>query len=176
MTDRDRSRHSRRRLIKILMGSGAAVALARVAPERWTRPVVQAVVLPAHAQMSHVLNGTYHAEVTAALASIDGRLLDYVIRPALANNYAVRVCLTDIVGNVVGQVALGIANYLVLSDTNVSLPFDLGPVSFGPLNFTEIRITGVVTGDQVSGKVTFKDSGTPEFADYDATLGSCPNA
>jgi len=173
MTDRNRSRNTRRRLIKILVGSGAAVTLARVAPERWTRPVVEAVVLPAHAQMSYVLNGTYHAEVTAVLASNDGRLLDYVIKPALANNYAVRVCLTDIVDNVVGQVALGIANYLVLYVPNVSLPFDLGPVSFG--QFTEIRITGVVTGDQVSGRVTFKDSGTPEYADYDATLGSCPN-
>ncbi|HSH42360.1 MAG TPA: hypothetical protein VK973_09585, partial [Arenicellales bacterium] len=44
--------NSRRKLLKsALLGGGAAAALYS-APERWTRPVIEAVSLPAHAQTS----------------------------------------------------------------------------------------------------------------------------
>ena len=41
----------RRRLIKVLAFGGVAVT-ARSVPESWTQPVVEQVLLPAHAQMS----------------------------------------------------------------------------------------------------------------------------
>ncbi|MBN1148557.1 MAG: twin-arginine translocation signal domain-containing protein [Anaerolineales bacterium] len=41
---------SRRELLKTLAASGGALAAAAFLPAKWTRPVVQAGVLPAHAQ------------------------------------------------------------------------------------------------------------------------------
>ena len=43
---------SRRRLLKALSLGGAAAGLGQVLPERWVRPIVNSVVLPAHAQLS----------------------------------------------------------------------------------------------------------------------------
>jgi len=47
----DRS-SARRRVLKTALFGGAAVGAFKFAPEQWTRPIVQAVTLPAHAQMS----------------------------------------------------------------------------------------------------------------------------
>lgn len=45
----DRPRHSRRRLIQLLT-AGGVVTTAKIIPGEWTRPVVESVSLPAHAQ------------------------------------------------------------------------------------------------------------------------------
>lgn len=46
---------SKRKLLKsIAMGTGAVIA-GKSLPESWSRPVVEAVLLPAHAQTSLVL-------------------------------------------------------------------------------------------------------------------------
>lgn len=46
------NRHSRgrRELLKALTAGSSAVVVAKVAPEEWTKPVVDSVLLPAHAQ------------------------------------------------------------------------------------------------------------------------------
>jgi hypothetical protein len=41
----------RRRLLKVMLGAGGAAAATRL-PERWMKPVVEATLLPAHAQTS----------------------------------------------------------------------------------------------------------------------------
>jgi len=41
---------SRRRLLKAALGTGAAATAAHLLPATWTRPVVEAAILPAHAQ------------------------------------------------------------------------------------------------------------------------------
>ncbi|MBN1148645.1 MAG: twin-arginine translocation signal domain-containing protein [Anaerolineales bacterium] len=46
---------SRREALKALAASSGALAAAAFLPARWTRPVVQAGVLPAHAQASQCL-------------------------------------------------------------------------------------------------------------------------
>ncbi len=45
---------SRRRLIKAVAGSGGIIVGAKVVPREWTKPVVDSVILPAHAQASPV--------------------------------------------------------------------------------------------------------------------------
>ncbi|MDH3378156.1 MAG: hypothetical protein OEQ39_14520 [Gammaproteobacteria bacterium] len=55
----DKSNESRRKLLKsALAGSGAVIA-GKSLPENWTKPVVESVLLPAHAQTSFV-GGSYH--------------------------------------------------------------------------------------------------------------------
>lgn len=45
---------ARRLLLKSIVTGGAAVTTARSLPERWTRPITESVLLPAHAQVSQV--------------------------------------------------------------------------------------------------------------------------
>ena len=47
MTD---TRHSRRKLLKTIATGSGAVAAGKSLPESWSRPVVDAVMLPAHAE------------------------------------------------------------------------------------------------------------------------------
>ncbi len=44
----------RKALKKLLVGSGAAVAASQTLPTKWTKPVVDSVILPAHAQTTVV--------------------------------------------------------------------------------------------------------------------------
>ncbi len=44
----------RKALKKLLVGSGAAVAASQTLPAKWTKPVVDSVILPAHAQTTVV--------------------------------------------------------------------------------------------------------------------------
>jgi hypothetical protein len=43
---------SRRRLLRILAATGGAIAASGVLPARWTKPVVEVGVIPAHAQVT----------------------------------------------------------------------------------------------------------------------------
>jgi hypothetical protein len=47
----------RRSLFKALAGAGAAAAAAVALPQRWTQPVVDSVLLPAHAQATSTIFG-----------------------------------------------------------------------------------------------------------------------
>ena len=49
---------SRRRLIKVLLATGGAVAASTLMPANWTKPVVESGVLPAHAQVSEIIEPT----------------------------------------------------------------------------------------------------------------------
>jgi hypothetical protein len=48
--DGDNTRRSRRGLLKALIISGGAIPTAKILPAQWSRPVVNAVMLPVHAQ------------------------------------------------------------------------------------------------------------------------------
>lgn len=43
---------ARRKLLKTIMSGGGAIVAAKSLPENWTKPVVDSVMLPAHAQTS----------------------------------------------------------------------------------------------------------------------------
>ena len=60
---------ARRKLLKsIAAGSGAIVA-GKSLPKSWTRPVVESVLLPAHAQAS-LVGGSYHLQQQSGLGLI----------------------------------------------------------------------------------------------------------
>jgi hypothetical protein len=73
---------ARRKLIKALAGVGAGAVAARQLPQDWTRPLVNHVLVPAHAQLSRV-TGVYS---TAGLVVADagGSALDLLVSPAYA--------------------------------------------------------------------------------------------
>jgi hypothetical protein len=55
----------RRRVIKIVTIGGVAATL--ILPSKWTRPIVQSVIVPAHAQASPVVVTTTAAPSTTTL-------------------------------------------------------------------------------------------------------------
>ena len=60
-----KSTDNRRKLLKsIAAGSGAIVA-GKTLPESWVRPVVDSIILPAHAQTSCVVAGCYASPSSA---------------------------------------------------------------------------------------------------------------
>lgn len=78
---------SRRRLLKsIVLGGGAAVA-GRSLPEEWTHPIVDSVLLPAHAQLSSgVAAGRFAGlnDLIFAAADPGESVLDLFVKPAMA--------------------------------------------------------------------------------------------
>ena len=51
MTDK-KSSESRRKLLKTIAAGSGAIVAGKSLPESWSRPVVDSVMLPAHAQTS----------------------------------------------------------------------------------------------------------------------------
>ena len=52
MSEQRDVRASRRRLIKAIAGSSSVIVGAKVIPKEWTKPLVDSVILPAHAQIT----------------------------------------------------------------------------------------------------------------------------
>lgn len=57
-------RISRRELLKLLTATAGAIAGSSTLPEKWTGPLVEASVLPAHAQISEFATATATPTVT----------------------------------------------------------------------------------------------------------------
>jgi len=96
---------SRRKILKSIAIGGGAVVTAKSLPQQWTKPVLDQVMLPAHAEMSGVAAGTY---VTGSPLSLNFNqkkpdfaeeqyaLLDALISPAHAGHAGARnFCGTD---------------------------------------------------------------------------------
>ncbi|MDZ7839257.1 MAG: hypothetical protein U5R46_00320 [Gammaproteobacteria bacterium] len=89
MTDRElKNNGARRRLLKSVVAGGGVLATGKLLPENWARPVVQSVVLPAHAQTSPgSFDGLYvfdRVSMGDALDSQPGSILDMFVSPAHA--------------------------------------------------------------------------------------------
>jgi hypothetical protein len=96
----------RRRLLKALAGAGGIVATGALLPERWTRPVVESIIVPAHAQATGVLAQSYAGSNVAppgpapASRGLGERILNTIIPAASANGNLVSVCLQPGAGTV----------------------------------------------------------------------------
>ena len=91
----------RRRLLKVLAGAGGVFATGALLPERWTRPVVESILVPAHAQATGVLARSYAGGPASASPpgpakrGLGRQILNTIIPAASANGgNQVSVCLT----------------------------------------------------------------------------------
>ena len=171
---------SRRNLLKAIAGLGGAVAVGKALPQRWTQPVVDAVLLPAHAQTSFAGNGTYSASSTTIV--MRENWLDYLVAPAYANGYvinAVSICIdvTDLVGAVTVYYSLGGGGCLLYTGTipdvtsfsNVQLAYrDGSPASA----IGNSLLSGSISGATIAGTLTSDHGNTS----YTAAFGSCTPA
>ncbi len=73
---------ARRRLLLSLVTAGGAFASATVLPRRWTQPIVDSIIVPAHAQATPVVvTGAF----TTAPISVVGSIMDLFVRPVYAS-------------------------------------------------------------------------------------------
>jgi hypothetical protein len=66
------TRKTRRAVTKSLVASGGAIILGKSIPQSWISPVVDAVVLPVHAQTSPLFDISCNVEVTDGDCNPDG--------------------------------------------------------------------------------------------------------
>lgn len=94
-TGAEQHKKARRRLMMTLAAGGGAFAAANVLPKEWTRPIVNSIVVPAHAQASLAV-GTFTTQ------SLESSIFDYLVQPL----HAVVVPIGSVV---VGNVAFDAA-------------------------------------------------------------------
>lgn len=86
---RDTRDASRRKLIKSLGISSGVVATSALIPKTWTKPIVESVVLPAHAQTSQA--PTIFAS-TSIPANGNASILDGLVSSAYADHQIYQIC------------------------------------------------------------------------------------
>ncbi|MDH3690312.1 MAG: hypothetical protein OEU36_12615 [Gammaproteobacteria bacterium] len=86
MSDSNQHNQQRRDALKKLITGSSAIGAAAVMPDKWAKPVVDAVLLPAHAQTSPRVPTSFAGPVAGPGPSPAGRLLDQLIPPAQAGN------------------------------------------------------------------------------------------
>lgn len=169
-------RRHRRSLLKMLTGLGGAAIAGKALPGRWTRPAVNAVLLPAHAATSFSGNGTYSTTKTVTMR--DEHWLDMLVPRAYADHVTVdhiTVCIdvTDNVGTVkvYFKFGAGCSMYTgtisdISSFTDVGLTYSVGDPGITP---SGNHISGTAGGSTISGTLFYDSAYTTNFT---ATLGS----
>jgi hypothetical protein len=155
----EQAKGGRRRALKLLLGGGV-VGSAATLPTRWTRPVVESVILPAHAQLSgpHSYSGSGTLTPVGAMmgAADPGGLLDLLVPTAAAGtpvpeslNYDICIVVTDGTANVhINVVDSPICTFIgsgAVGGGTIDLP-DCGPYSSAActvmLNADQTEATG----------------------------------
>jgi len=173
---------SRRSLLKSLAATGTIATAGYRLPERWVSPVVDAIVLPAHARSSPAM-GTYQDIV--ALDVVTGgdtavmRLRDLLIPSVRASAEGTADaggtgdCELEICVNVVNeQASVNISSPYGYGSEHASLPFDIEII----LNDTIEPCVAFVTGmhdagaNAIVGQVSFCCSG--DVVGYTARQGA----
>ncbi len=167
------SRHSRRNLLKSIAAGSGAIAAGKNLPDSWARPVVDAVLLPAHAQTSctTAFAGTYTGNATATVNFCDGTngARTPPVTVIIGANCSVSVSYTGIrpftgTGSIVGNTFS-----VPVSRTELC---GGGPGSAA--NDGTGLVTGTVSGTQISGTAVFGgscDCGTPAVANFSSNDG-----
>lgn len=187
-TSRHEAAGGRRRLVKGIAAGGGVVAGARFLPGEWSRPVVESVVLPAHAQATgeptvQAFTGTVTV-VSVGFSGFGSSIMDFVVPRAEAGAAAApcpaplpsEICIeTEVDGDGNGTVTVyydggtgegtvtgGSFNVMVNGSTGTGATY---------------MVSGNISGNQISGMVSApcEDIGGPKgkedaMGDYEATL------
>lgn len=122
---------SRRKTLKALGLGGGLGAAGFSLPEKWARPVVEAVVLPVHAQASNV-SGHFVDSGVVLVADAAPSLLDVLVPKANAWSYdSADVCM-DIVNGIANIFFVGSGSTIVYGKLNVPVPFGYIDLDFQP--------------------------------------------
>jgi len=159
------SDQSRRKLLKsIAAGSGAIVA-GKSLPEIWSRPVVDSILLPAHALTSSI------SFAVSGVARNERNILEELLIPTAHAAMLKNICM-DANGNSVSiQVTLdGVA---ALYTATFTLPFVLRALTSSAAGTPEVNISGALSADGNSVKGVINVGKTSSNYTAPKSTGSC---
>jgi small subunit ribosomal protein S10 len=145
-TNNETAINSKRTLLKALAGTGAVVALV---PEQWSKPVLNSVSLPAHAQTT--TGDQFGGAINDGLGSLDkpSGILDRLIQPAHAGHAPVG----ENFGN--GCILLTVSG----STISVLLQQSTGHTSDRSTTISEGKFSISIDGGQVNGEIDYTATG-----------------
>lgn len=146
MTDKN----ARRKLLKTLAASSGAIMAGKNLPDQWKRPVVDAIMLPAHAQTSCVIAGEYcQQDINNAFTGIEINV---------ASDWSISITLYGLTNTYTGT---GIA------DPNTGT-FDI----LTDRASAQLSVTGTVICNSTAISGDIDDAGN--IIPYSATQANCP--
>lgn len=158
----------RRRILKSIAAGGSAVLAGKTLPQAWYQPVVESVILPAHAQTSACGDATF-IRVTSPVAQ-NGGTLRFILITDDSDNVLARCCCGDGSDIVIEATSLPAGVYRVFGDSDGDLDHTVhvttecgtttatAPTDAGDCNFLIATVTlpaGTVeqeNGQQVGGE------------------------
>ena len=147
-SNKPKSAAARRRILKTLLAGGGVIAGAKALPEKWAKPVVESVVLPAHAQGSPVTapqvftTGAMPPTGPGPAKSVASDLLDMIIPPAEAEVVCKPIPTFELTLEVVGSNVNTCFSY-----PNASLVASIpGVMVDGANNISDFGYTGTGAG------------------------------
>lgn len=160
----------RRKALKSILAGSGAVVTATVLQDKWSRPVVESILLPAHAQTSQALAVSF---AVSGIASLDNNeLLDFFVPTAHAG-VSIRTTTTtttaapttaalpatkNVCINIVGAsaaVQVTIQGGSALFSGNLALPFADTSLTATPASSVVVSISGSISagGDSITGVI-----------------------
>ena len=146
---------ARRKLLRVLAGAGGVVATGALLPEKWSQPLVNRVLIPAHAQATGV-SGTYSEtqgyDIDATLDIPDQSFLCPLNGVTPAGDGTVTI--SNLQGDLNGvdkqwTIRLGsIGSGLVLGLTNNGPSCD-GPAPVSIFNVTQAQLQAAISGGSI---------------------------
>lgn len=124
MTDKESS-ESRRKLLKTIAAGGGAVIAGKSLPESWSRPVVDSVILPAHAQTSARIYSQIVFSENEYNDSLFAKAMDMMVPTAEAQERRLPYVCISILGNIASVAFMGPA-YNMIRRGNITLDENMG--------------------------------------------------
>ncbi|MGE0704364.1 MAG: hypothetical protein AB7F99_14100 [Vicinamibacterales bacterium] len=167
---------ARRRLLLTLAATGGAFASANVLPREWTRPIIDTIVVPAHAQASGPVVGLF--TTTGQLASIFDLLVAPVhAAPIPLGNIVVGNAVFDAAWDLVAEgYSICVSGTLLTTNNAISFvtsgngarkgnflqdfSIDTAPLSEGHVDGTILLFNQTVDGSQLSFDASFQGDET----------------
>ena len=138
--------------------------------KEWSKPVIDSVILPAHAQTSGI-NGSFTA---TAETSTETDLLDSLVPKAhAAFTHEVKLCINVVNGVAFVEVTVEFDYWLYTGKAELDFDITLSPTKSGGGNY-DIKVTGKYNekDDTITGNVTL-DSHSPRGYTATASTASC---
>ena len=150
---------ARRKLLKTLAGTGGVVAAGALLPEKWTQPVVDRILVPAHAQATGI-TGTYSETLgydipfSSGGAQIPNQSFLFAlggVTPAGDGTVTISNLQGDLGDGAIEQwtIRLGsVASGIVIGVTNNS-PGDCQPAPGSVFNVTQAQLQAAISGGSI---------------------------
>ncbi len=166
---------ARRRLLLTLAATGGAFASANLLPRHWTRPIIDTIIVPAHAQATGPVLGLF--TTTGQVGSIFDLLVAPVHAAPIPGNVVVGNATFDAAWDLVAEgYSICVSGTLLTTNNVISFlttgngarkgnfledfSIETAPLSEGRVDGTILLFNQTVDGSQLSFDASFQGDGT----------------